>query len=136
MRKLTLIAIVVTSMNIFSSCNQKKELASILVNNCYWDIYEVRSSHPMNSCYRFDQNGNCNFYYYNFLDKKRTNTVFSYNDDDIAISNKWKMQGDSIEIRSINYYISKYSKDSVFLTGRRDTMILIKNCLTKKGNTN
>jgi hypothetical protein len=116
---------------LFNCCNQKKELQSILSAGCYWDILDKGSIHPINSCYKFGEAGTCNFYYYTFFDKKRTDAVFLYDDGDIIIANKWSLAKDSIFIRSNRYHIMRYSSDSVFLTSKQtDTTVLIKNCKT------
>lgn len=116
----------------FNCCNQKKDLQSILSVDCYWDILDKGSPHPINSCYKFRKTGRCNYYYYNFFDKKRTDSVYQYDDFDVIVPNKWVMLSDSIiSIRGIEYLILKYNSDSVFLRGvRKDSITLIKNCKT------
>ncbi len=117
---------------LFNCCNQKKELQSILSVDCYWDILNKGSIHPINSCYRFNHTGKCNFFYYNFFDKKRTDSVFLYDDGDVVVPNKWSLIKDSIIIiRGVEYLILSYNSDSVFLKGvRNDTVALIRNCKT------
>lgn len=112
-------------------CNQRKELRDILSVDCYWDILDKGSIHPINSCYKFSEDGRCNFYYYNFFDKKKTDSVYLYDDGDVVIPNKWNLIKDSVVIRSNRYHIIRYDSDSVFLTATGvDTMVLIKNCKT------
>ena len=112
-------------------CNQKKEVQNILSTDCYWDILDTGSPHPINSCYKFSKTGDCKFYYYIFLDKKRTDSVFLFDDGDVVVPNKWKVVKDSIQIRANKYLVIKYNPDSVFLTATgKDTMTLIKNCRT------
>lgn len=114
------------------SCNSSKDLERILTgNNCYWDIYRPNLPHPINSCYKFTSNRDCFYYYYNFYDKKRTDSVYRYEDDDNIIPYTWSIVGDSINIRGINHKIDKFSSDSVFLTSRVYKTILIKNCSTR-----
>lgn len=114
-----------------SCCIKKEEIQSILVTNCYWDILDKASPHPINSCYKFNENGSCKFYYYHFYDRRRTDSVFLFDDGDNIIPDKWSLIKDSILIRSNTYYVIKYSSDSVFLiTPKLDTMVLIKNCTT------
>lgn len=116
---------------LFNCCSQKKDVADTLSANCFWDILNIASPHPINSCYKFSKTGDCNFYYYHHYAKKRLNTVYVFNDIDIIVSNKWKMLKDSIQIRANKYYIIRYNSDSVFLTATgTDTMVLIKNCAT------
>lgn len=118
-------------MLLLTYCNQKKELRDILSVDCYWDILDKGSIHPINSCYRFKKDGSCGFYYYNFFDKKRTDSVYLYDDGDVVVPNKWSLTNDSILIRANKYSIIRYSSDSVFLTATGvDTMVLIKNCAT------
>lgn len=98
---------------------------------CFWDILDIGSIHPINSCYKFRQNGICDFYYYNFFDKKRTDSVFLYDTDDVIVPNKWSLIKDSIQIRANKYFVIRYNQDSIFLTATGiDTMVLIKNCTT------
>lgn len=114
------------------SCNNSKGLERILTdNNCFWDILEKDSPDPINSCYEFSGNGDCFFYYYNFYAKKRTDSVYRYNDGDNKISNNWTIVGDSIQIREIKYKVDRFNSDSVFLTSRVNKTILIKNCSTR-----
>lgn len=114
------------------SCNNSKELERILTDNsCYWDILEKDSPAPINSCYMFASDGDCFYYYYNFYDKKRTDSVYRYEDDDNIIPYTWSIVGDSINIRGINHKIDKFRSDSVFLTSRVYKTILIKNCSTR-----
>ena len=117
---------------IFNCCDHKKDLQRVLSINCYWDIIEKGSPHPLNSCYRFDITGKCNFFYYNFYNKKRTDSVFLYDDGDVIVPNTWALENDSsISIRGIAYTILQYNSDSVFLRSLgNDTVILIKNCKT------
>lgn len=118
------------------SCNNSKELERILTdNNCYWDILEKDSPDPINSCYKFTSNGDCFYYYYNFYDKKRTDSVYRYEDDDNIIPYTWSIVGDSIQIREIKYKVDRFNSDSVFLTSRVYKTILIKNCSTRHHKT-
>ena len=114
-----------------SYCNQRKELRDFLSVNCYWDILDIGSVHPVNSCYKFNKDGRCNFYYYNFFDKKKTDSVYLYDDGDVVIPNTWNLIKDSIVIRANKYHVIRYNADSLFLTATEaDTMVLIKNCKT------
>ena len=116
---------------LLSNCNSKKEVRDILTVNCYWDILNKGSIHPVNSCFKFKKDGSCGFYYYNFFDKKRTDSVYLYDDGDVIVPNKWNVKNDSIQIRGNKYYIISYDSDSLFLTTTiADTMVLIKNCAT------
>lgn len=118
-----------------SNCGKRNtSLQKILTVPCYWDIMEIDSPNPINSCYKFDIEGKCNFYYYNFFDKKRTDSVFLYDDNDVAVPNQWNIEKDSILIRLNKYRIVKYTSDSVFLDKAegKSKLILIRNCLTHK----
>ena len=116
---------------LLSYCNEKIELSDILSDDCYWDILDKEPVHPINSCYKFKEDGSCSFYYYNFFDKKKTDSVYLYDDGDVIVPNKWNLIKDSIQIRANKYYVVRYNPDSVFLTSREtDTMVLIKNCAT------
>lgn len=113
------------------SCNKKKEFRDILNINCYWDILNKGAIHPVNSCFKFKDDGSCSFYYYYFFDKNRTDSVYRYDDDDVIVPNKWQLKNDSFQIRANRYYLIRYNSDSIFLTaGGVDTMVLIKNCAT------
>ena len=116
-----------------SNCNEKKELRDILTIDCCWDILDKGSTHPINSCFTFNKDGFCGFYYYNFYDKNRTDSIYRYDDGDVIVPDKWSLMNDSIQIRANKYHIIKYNSDSVFLTDKRtDTIVLIKNCATIK----
>lgn len=129
MSKMLITVCVVLVLIGFSNCQKKAELHNILSNGCYWDIWDKGSPHPINSCYKFTKEGDCNYYYYNFYAKKRQNTVYLYNDADVIVPNKWEVLKDSIHIRANKYFVIRYSVDSVFLTSNeKDTMVLIKNC--------
>jgi len=122
---LSLIAIVVYK------CRQESSLQDVLTEDCYWDILEKNSEHPINSCYKFNGDGRCNFFYYNFYDKKRTDSVFLYDDDDVVVPNTWELRnGSDLVIRGTEYRLLHYNSDSVFLKGRNDTIVLVKNCKT------
>lgn len=126
------ISIVLCFVAVFLSyCNGKNELRDILTDDCYWDILNKGSIHPINSCFKFKDDGTCNFYYYNFYDKKITDSVYLFDDGDVIVPKKWKVIEDSIQIRANKYNIIRYNLDSVFLTATgTDTMVLIKNCVT------
>lgn len=116
----------------YISCNDQSSLKKTLTTNCYWDISELNSVHPINSCYKFDVNGNCQFFYYNFYDKKRSDSVFVFDDDDVIIENSWLARKDSLRIRGSEYIVLKYSQDSVMIRNLvGDTTILIRNCKTR-----
>lgn len=117
------------------SCNKEKELRDILKANCYWDILNKGAIHPVNSCFKFKDDGSCNFYYYYFFDKKRTDSVYKYDDGDVIVPNRWHLKNDSFQIRANQYYLIRYTSDSVFLTATGiDTMVLIRNCMTVNPN--
>src|SRR5688572_1839582 len=117
---------------LFLGCNDRPQsLDTILTSDCYWDILNVNSIHPINSCYYFNTSGDCTYNYYHFSNKKRTDSVFKIDDDDVVVPDKWKMVNDSIEIRSNKYFVIRYTADSVYLTANGiDTVILLKNCKT------
>lgn len=130
--KIRIISIGFGVIAIFGSCVQKKDdLRKILTADCYWDILDKGSTHPINSCYQFGKLGACNFYYYHFFNKRKTDSVYLFDDDDVLVPNKWKIASDSILIRANRYHIISFNFDSVVLTATgRDTMILLKNCKT------
>jgi hypothetical protein len=116
------------------SCNPYKspELKEVLKGDCFWDRTgdkEVNSGR--NSCYKFSSEGRCFFYYYNFYNHKRTDSVFLYDDGDVIVPDTWTTQGDtSLIIRGIQYNVLDVTMDSVLLviTKTKDTIILRKNC--------
>lgn len=123
------IYIAIILLTTVSSCDRRRELGSILKAECFWDILHVGVIHPINTCYKFDNYGVCNFFYYNFYNKKRTDSVYMSDDDDVVVPHRWSLDNDSIVIRANKYYIIRYNTDSIFLTATgSDTMILIKNC--------
>jgi hypothetical protein len=116
---------------LLSYCSPKKSITDTLIADCFWDILDIGSPHPINTCYKFSKTGDYSCYYYNYYAKKRLNTVYIYDEADIIDSNKWEVLKDSIQISAIKYSIIRYTPDSVFLMNRsRDTMVLIKNCQT------
>ena len=82
----------------FFSCNDPKPtLSKLLASKCFWDITgDNRVIGGLNSCYQFLPNGKCYFYYYNFYNKKLTDSVFQYDDDDVVVPDLWSTIGDSI----------------------------------------
>lgn len=118
-------------VSLLTNCDEKKELRDILTTNCFWDVSNKGTTHPINSCFKFMDDGSCKFYYYNFFDKKRTDSVYQFDDGDVIVPNKWNVKNDSIQIRANKYHLIRYDSDSVFLTATGvDTMVLIKNCVT------
>lgn len=99
----------------FYKCKQKNDLRNVLITGCYWDILEKNSEHPINSCYKFNEDGGCDFFYYNFYNKKRTDSVFLYDDGDIVVQNTWELRGKSnLVIRGIGYHLLQFDIDSIF----------------------
>lgn len=120
----------------FLSCTNfttKKELQQTITVDCYWDIIDDGVINLINSCYKFNKDGSCSFYYYNFYNKVRTDSVFHFDDGDVVVPNFWRIKNDTvIDIRGIKFSLIKYSEDSVFLKNliNRGTLILAKNCRT------
>src|SRR4026209_2759627 len=111
-------ALVVISICFLSCTNfkSKKDLQETITVDCYWDILDERVINLINSCYKFNKNGSCFFYYYNFYNKLRTDSVFHFDDDDVLVPNYWKITNDTlIDIRGLEYSVIKYSNDSIFL---------------------
>lgn len=122
------IAFILTLLN---NCNERNEVEDILSENCYWDILNTGSIHPINTCYKFEKDGGCHYYHYDFIDKARTESVFEYDDGDVVVPKTWNVSEDSIQIRAIRYRLIRYNSDSVFLKGKRpDTTVLLRNCKT------
>lgn len=118
-------------VSLLCNCDEKKGVRDILTTNCFWDVLNKGAIHPINSCFMFKDDGSCMFYYYNFFDRKRTDSVYKFDDGDVIVPNKWNVMNDSIQIRANKYHLIKYESDSVFLTATGvDTMVLIKNCST------
>ncbi len=115
------------------SCQTKKpNLRSILASPCYWDISGAQHTNTVNSCYKFNENGTCYFFYYNFLNKKKTDSVYRYDDDDVIVSDTWSIERDSIvTARSIEYIVSEYNEDTIYTKpGPNGVIALIRNCRT------
>jgi len=88
----------------------------------------------LNSCYRFPSNGKCYFYYYNFYNKKITDSVYKYDFGDVVVSNTWSTVGDTILIANdISYRVLNFAEDSVVIGQRHDTVTPIKNRKTHLG---
>ncbi len=121
------------------SCNErvsKPKLKDILNSGCYRDILDKQVVHFINSCYLFEKQGKCLFFYYNFYDQVRTDSVYRYDDDDVIVPDTWSVEGDSIlTVRGISYSIIRYTNDSVYAKHHRqtDTLILTRNCNTFLG---
>ena len=130
--KIKFLSIALCVIIFFNSCgSKKKDLSDILSFDCYWDIIDIGSLAPLNSCYKFDKLGGCKYYNYHFFDKKRTDSVYLFDDDDVIVPNKWKIVNDSIIIRANKYHVISYNSDSIVLTATgKNTMILKKNCKT------
>ena len=82
-------------------------------------------------CFKFKKDGTCSYFSFNYFQRKRTNTVELYYENDNLIPPQWKwINSDSLQIRHVKCSILKYNQDSIFLTVRQgtDTTILIKNC--------
>ena len=125
-----------TSILLLSSCrnhNSKSSLKKVLSSHCYWDILDRRYSDVANTCYQFKENGVCLYFNYNFFARKRTDSVYLYDDDDDIRPNTWLIEGDSVFIaRNTRCPVIKYTTDSIYVKWPQnpDTMILIKNCRT------
>lgn len=119
----------------FYNCNNQNALENNLQTDCFWDILDIGSIHPINSCYKFNKDGTCNFYYYNYFEKRRTDSVYIFNDNDVVVPNYWKLLNDSLIIQSNKYYVIRNNFDSIVMTATGfDTVILIKNCKTFSTN--
>jgi hypothetical protein len=111
-------------------------LANILKSNCFWDITgdnEVIGG--LNSCYRFLPNGQCYFYYYNFRNRKLTDSVVRYETDDVIVPTTWSSLGDTLLLaRGTHYKVLAIAEDSVTVQGfLSDTLVFRKNCHTVLG---
>jgi hypothetical protein len=108
-------------------------LENILKSNCFWDrTGENQVIGGLNSCYRFLPDGQCYFYYYNFRNRKLTDSVFRYETDDVIVPTTWSAVGDTLLIaRGTHYKVLTVAKDSVTVEGYlNDTMVFRKNCHT------
>ena len=86
----------------------------------------------LNSCYKFLPDGQCYFYYYNFYDKKRTDSEYRFEDADIVVPTKWSTKGDTLLIvRGTHYRVLSFAQDSIIAQGYlKDTIVFRKNCQT------
>jgi len=131
-----MIRLLIFSLILLQSCkttSKEPSLQNILTTHCYWDILDESVINLINSCYKFNGDGSCYYFYYNFYNKVRTDSVFRYSDDDVLVSNKWTIKGDSILIiRGISYKLITCSMESIILkhSDRNETLVLIKNCKT------
>ncbi len=120
---------------ILISCMDSKSLhvADALKSNCFWDVTdECDVIGGINSCYKFLPNGQCFFYYYNFYNKKRTDSVYRFEDIDIIVSPNWSVKGDTLLIaRGTHYKVLSFNKDFVTVEGfQKNIMIFRRNCQT------
>ncbi|SHF42350.1 hypothetical protein SAMN02745131_02602 [Flavisolibacter ginsengisoli DSM 18119] len=118
------------------SCNssQSLHLDDVLKSDCFWDITgDKEVIGELNSCYKFLPNGQCFFYYYNFRNHKRTDSVYRYDDFDVIVPDAWSAKGDTLVIARGTYFkVVAFSKDSVLVETPVDTMVFRKNCHTIK----
>lgn len=108
-------------------------LEDILKSNCFWDrTGDNQVIGGLNSCYRFLPDGQCYFYYYNFRNRKLTDSVVRYETDDVIVPTTWSTIGDTVLIaRGTHYKVFAVTKGSVIVEGyMNDTMIFRKNCHT------
>lgn len=110
-------------------CKHNDDLNNVITTpNCYWDIHDKNTAIEgrISMCYRFNKDGSC---LYLFTPNKKGERE-EYYDDDVIVSKRWQIKGDTIYIREIERYIVNYSKDTLLLenptTKERDT--LIRNC--------
>jgi len=108
-------------------------LTEAIKTDCFWDITgDNQVLGGLNSSYRFFPDGKCYFYYYNFYNKKRTDSVYRFEDVDIIVPPTWSTVGDTLLIaRGTVYKVLEFSPDSIIVTGYgNDSLILRKNCKT------
>lgn len=122
------------------SCKSRDapSLESTLKSNCFWDITgDNQVIGGLNSCYRFLPNGECYFYYYNFRNRKLTDTVFRYETDDVIVPTTWSTVGDTLIIaRGTHYKVLEVGKDSITVVGYlKDTLVFRENCQTVLGKS-
>lgn len=122
-----------TSSDSFQHAKQSLTLSDVLKSTCFWDkAGESGIIGGLNSCYKFLPDGQCFFYYYTFYDKKRTDSVYRFEDIDIIVPTKWSTAGDTLLIaRGTHYKVLSFGRDSVIVKGYlKDTMVFRKNCQT------
>ena len=113
-------------------CHKEPKLKDILVNNCYWDVLDKRYANIVNTCFKFNEGGDCQYFNYSFFNRQRTDSVYLYDDDDNIRSHTWELKDDSLFIRGHKFKVLRYMTDSVYLklNSSNDTVFLIKNCKT------
>lgn len=118
-----------TSSDRFKISKQKPTLNNILANDCFWDVTgENAVIGGINSCYKFLLDGQCYFYYYKFYNKKRTDSLYRFEDTDIIVPAIWSVSGDTLLIARGNHYkILFFTRDSIIVEGNfKDTMVFRK----------
>lgn len=113
------------------SCTEHLTLKEAIKSSCFWDITEDdKVIGGLNSCYQFLPDGRCYFYYYDFNNKKKTDSVFRFEDTDIIVSEKWFTIGDTTLVaREAQYKVLGFSKDTIQVIGyENDTLTFQKNC--------
>jgi hypothetical protein len=126
-----MIRILLLNLILFSSCKNSKQLSlvNVLKSECFWDrTGDNQVIGGLNSCYRFLPNGKCYFYYYNFYNKRITDSVYKYDDGDNILPDTWSVVGDTLLIATgAHYRVLNFCKDSVVVGLRYDTITFIKN---------
>ena len=120
--------------SVLSCKDSRLTLKDAITSNCFWDRTEDNEViGGLNSCYKFLPDGRCYEYYFNFYNKKITDSVYRFADTDIMVPTTWSVVGDTLLIaRGTDYKVLNFSKDSITLIGyESDTMIFRKNCKTK-----
>lgn len=134
--KILIVMMAMTSLLLFNGCNSDHKLKKILQSDCVWDVFYFPEDSISRYCFKFKQQGVCNYFRYVFTKRIKTDSVVLYNDDDNILPNTWKIENDSVAyIRGNKVKIIKYSKDSIFLEfGLNESGLLIKNCRVKSNS--
>jgi hypothetical protein len=115
---------------LFEGCQSKKHLSQNLIGDCFWDIFDKRYTNAPNTAFKFNDR-KAYYFHYMFSERKKTDTIQLYDDNDDIRPNTWNAEGDSIlNVRGYKMKVIRYTKDSVFLNfyNHDDLIILIRNC--------
>ncbi|MBK6936316.1 MAG: hypothetical protein IPH18_05060 [Chitinophagaceae bacterium] len=124
---------------ILTSCNKsKKNISDVLLDgNCFWDIYDSEKNYKVRSGYRIKPDGSCYRLRYDFIDGKRSDSVYKVSADVFDL-NRWDLIDSTLYISFYAIEVLRFNADTVFFK-TKDTaqrFFLVKNCKTKSAFEN
>jgi hypothetical protein len=107
-------------------------LKKTLETSCFWDYLNKKESKSINSGYKF-KNNECQYFEYNFINRKRTDSVSLFYEGDQILPKTWAVKGDTaLDVQGFLMKILNYNDDTVTmkLYNSHDTVYLFRNCKT------